>query len=908
MLARYVKILSGIALFLALPSGLFAQEDFVQTEMERIQQDFQLDRMGDLEGVDGSMPGEISQEDLVRELMKPGNEHLLEQIKETGRIETLHEIDRRIREAQAEDESTTEELDDEAKKEREEEERRLRSARATLEGLLFEDNYAYYMSIKDFYGYDIFLRTSQKDRDSFGLSNDNYIIGPGDEMVLTLWGDTDFQRNLTVSNDGTIYIRELGIVNVNGYTLSSLKQRMKTILARSFSTINPPTGEPTTHFDISLRKLKSINVFVSGEVVVPGSFSLNSHSTMLDALKLARGVTAKGTLRDILLFRGGEIISRLDIYDYLLKGGSVGDVNLKNGDIVFVGPRLGTIELRGEVLRPLKYELKHDETLRDLIHFSGGLLPSASIDMVTVERILPFEDRIGPVVTTKIYDFEFTQNIGGSVQVKPIRLHNHDVVNVFQVPRIVTDYVAISGAVYRKGRYYYEEDMTVSQLLQKSGGPLSDAFLSRVELVRTHPDFTTEFHSLDLTQGDMNLKLAQRDSIHIHSEQSLKSRKIVLISGHIANPGFYFLHKNMRISDLILTRGGLEDKRHRASTYLERADLIRYAEDGLTTKIIPIDLRKVLEGDRSEDIILQDRDHLRIYHKGVVFSEPKVKITGYVRYEGEYPLSKNMTIEDLVMRAHGFRDGAYKYKAVVFRMKRDRAETDSLSTILEVDIESDFLEKGYIAERNFFLQDNDHVVIRKHPDFEHLRTVTISGHVKFPGVYNLTRRQESFKDIVERAGGLTSEAFIEGTVLQRDSIKFHADFGRALTHRGANIVMRHGDDIHIPKRPGKVKVEGFVYSPGVFTYRSDWTLADYVEAAGGPVRDLEYMLGETIVYYPGGNARVDGWLFSPDVTEGSTIVVEKTRRPPESQWRNEVRQWLGIVTSTITILVLISRM
>ncbi|MFO7810794.1 MAG: SLBB domain-containing protein, partial [Candidatus Delongbacteria bacterium] len=441
---------------------LYAQEgDFIESEMIKIQEEFRTDRIepsAELEQ-DSQDPAEINQDALIEELMKPGNEGLLEQIRESGRMEVLEDIDGKLTEKKTEEELAREKEEQERlnQEEKEEEERKLKAARASLDGLLFEDNYAYYQSIKDFYGYDIFLRVATKSSESALLSNDEYVVGPGDELVLTLWGDTEFQRFLRVNDDGTIYTRELGIVNVNGYKVSELYDRLKRILSRKYATINPPNGEPTTFYDISIRKLKSITVSVNGEVVVPGSYTVSHNSTILDVLKQAKGVTAKGTLRDIVLIRGSKKLLHFDVYDYLMTGKTVEDVTLKEGDNIFVGPRKGTVELTGEVLKPLKYELKRNEDLSHLIKYSGGLLPTAAIDQISIERIMPFENRTGPVVTTKIYDHDFTYLSDGKVKVVPVKLFNHDVVKVFQVPKLLTDYVAIGGAVYRKGKYSFKD-------------------------------------------------------------------------------------------------------------------------------------------------------------------------------------------------------------------------------------------------------------------------------------------------------------------------------------------------------------------------------------------------------------------------------------------------------------------
>jgi polysaccharide biosynthesis/export protein len=196
-------------------------------------------------------------------------------------------------------------------------------------------------------------------------------------------------------------------------------------------------------------------------------------------------------------------------------------------------------------------------------------------------------------------------------------------------------------------------------------------------------------------------------------------------------------------------------------------------------------------------------------------------------------------------------------------------------------------------------------VIRKSPFYRDLRKVTISGQVSFPGVYTLVAKDETMRDIIDRAGGLTSEAFIEGTELTRDTLKLVSDFRRAYASDSKyGILLRDGDDIHIPLSPGTVKVEGFVYTPGLIKYRKDWSLGDYIEAAGGQITELEFKSGNAVVYYPGGNAKVDGWFFSPDVKEGSRIVVPKIKREAFKEWRSEIGGWLGVITTSLTLVLL----
>jgi polysaccharide biosynthesis/export protein len=888
---------------------LFSQEAETQlgSEILKIQQDFQTNKVEPVEDLSKEeIP--ISQDDIMKELMKPGNENLLEQIKQSPKFIEMDEQEKQVVKDQKKEDDLEEEKNKKQKEKEEEEEERIKKAKATMQGLLFEDNYAYYESIKDFYGYDLFLKFTGKTNEEGMSTNSNYVVGPGDELVLTLWGDTEFQKVLKVSNEGTVFISDVGVLSIHGYKISELYEKLKIALSRRYNTISPSSGNPTTYFDISISKFKSINVFVNGEVVAPGSYTLSSYATILDALQKAKGVTAKGTLRNIVLLRNDKVVNELDIYDFLMSGKNVSDVNVKDGDNIFVGPRISTVQLNGEVLRPLRYELKKDETIKDLIKFSGGLLATSSIDRVKIERIIPFEERTNPVVTTKVMDMEFTKVDGNNLIIEPVKLFNHDQVTIYQVPRLLTDYISLDGAVYRKGRYNYKKDMSIKDVLSVSGGYLSDAHIERVELIRTLPNSTTELYCLNLQENGMDFVLSNKDSIYIQSEWNLKSKKLVMISGYIDRPGFQYLSENTRISDFIFSRGGIEDDKHKKHTYMKRADLIRYNDDGLTTRIIPINLEKVFAGDRTEDILLQDMDHLKIYNITLKYTPSKVRINGYVKKEGEYSLSEKMTVEDLIIFANGFKEGADRYSAVVFRMNRNRNENDPISQVHEIDLDKDFIDKGILSDPNFFLEDKDLVVVRRHSDYVELKRVTISGEVRKPGVYSLVKKSETFQDLIKRAGGLTSEAFIEGTQLIRDdSVKIVADFKKAVSGSSSSfIVLKEDDDIYVPKRPGFVTVEGFVYSPGTIAFRKGWSISDYVKAAGGTIEDIEFTPTDPVIYYPGGSAKIDdGWLYSPNVLEGSKIVVSKVKKQADTNWTFELRNWLSLVTSALTVILLI---
>jgi protein involved in polysaccharide export with SLBB domain len=853
---------------------------------------------------------QIPQSRLLEELNKPGNEVLLEQLKngDLQQKQEVLELDMRDLKENIEQLKENKKNSEEALVEEEDDKLKVSSSSE-----LYFDMNRYFESIKDFYGYKMFIYNSEEENDNkareelYPARNSGHVISPGDSFILTVWGDAEFQRRLPVSSEGTVYIENVGVISVHGLSISEFEAKLKNNLSKKYKTIDPANGNPTTFFDISFDKYNVLNVFVTGEVIEPGPFQMSPTSTIIAALIKAKGVTAKGTLRNIHLIRDGKVIKNFDLYDYLQTGKDVNDIMLQNNDNIFVSTRNSTIELTGEVINPLKYELKADETLNDLIKYSGGLLSTAAVDKITIERIVPIEKRTTPVVYSNIIDEDFTYIKDGKVNVHPVKLYDRDIIKVHAIPRILTDYISINGAVYRKGRYRFDSGMTLKDIITKSGGLLADAYTDKIELIRTQPDQKKEFKSLNITdEANYNFRLNSLDSIKIHSKWDLQSKKVVVINGYIKNPGFEYLADSTKVSDFIFSRGGILDEWRRSRTYLLRAELTRYNEDGVTTRIINLNLEKILNGDKNEDIFLQDGDQLRIFDLYMIYSEGKVTISGYVKNEGEYKLSTNMTVEDLILKANGFREGAYEYKAVIFRMNTSENNSDSLSQVYEIQLPKDYLKTEQILKSNFILKDNDHVVIRKNPFFRDLRKVTISGQVMFPGVYTLVSKDETLKDVIDRAGGLTSEAFIEGTVFMRDTLKLVSDFKKATEKNSLNgIILKDGDDIHVPTHPGTVMVEGYVYTKGLIKFRSDWDLDDYIEAAGGKVVELDFKSGDAVVYYPGGNAEVDnGWFFSPGVKEGSTIVVPKIKKEAFKEWRTEIGGWLGVITTSLTLVLL----
>ena len=892
------RVLTLICILIVYGLKLYSQqESFIELERIKTQEEFQ----------DANVSVEpIPQSRLIEELSKPGNEMLLEQFQnsklknesETKRIQEeklkeIHDPEDLNIEDQEDDQKEIEKIEDE-------DEKKISS----IVEMMF-DRELYYRSIMDFYGYKIFFDPDPKNPlpVTSVTTNMEHIVGPGDSFILSLWGSTELRTRLTVSPEGTIFIQNVGMISVHGLKVKELEEKLKKILSKNYKTIAPAEGNPSTFIDVTYDRLNTIVVFVNGEVVVPGPYELSPNSTIISALTKAGGVTAKGTLRDIQVIRNGKIVTSFDVYDYLNSGKDVTDLLLKANDNIFVRPRLSTVELEGEVFNPLKYELKPEETLEDLIKYSGGLLSTASIDIFTIERLTPVEKRKKPTVLTEMIDFPLTTNDNGELKLNPVKLHDLDKVTIKPIPRILTNFVAVNGAVYRSGRYQFREGMTLSNLIEKSGGLLADAFIKKAELIRTYPDTKNEYVSLDLNDPeDMNFELKSLDSIHIYSEWMLKNKKMVLVTGYIKNPGITVLNDSMRVSDLIFSRGGIEDDDQKKLTYMERADIVRFNADGITTRVIPINLTEALNGNKENNILLENNDHLRIYSRYVNTTKKKIYISGFVKEEGTYNLRDQMTVEDIILEAGGFKEGAYEFQADVFRKNLN---SDILSRVYNIQINRNLFSEKRTDQ--FYLEQDDYVVIRKDPDKEKQKVVYISGQVKFPGLYTIEKKNETLRSLINRSGGLTEEAFISGIEYERDSIRIYSDYKESIYGKlKSDIILKDRDSIYVPSRPSTVSVEGFVYTPGLLTYRDDWSLDDYIEAAGGIIKDLEYEAGEPIVYYPGGNAEVDdGWFFSPSVKEGSKIVIPNHKKEPKTDVIIELRAWMSIITSAITLYVLV---
>ncbi len=619
-----------------------------------------------------------------------------------------------------------------------------------------------------YFGYNTFQTIPESFKPSAtGPVSDGYIIGYGDELRLVVWGATEFQYELKVDREGRIFVPRVGQLTVANKSLEKCREEVKNWLSRKYRGL--VKSPPTIFMDLTLTRLRPIRVFVLGEVAQPGGYNVSSHSTVFNVLYSVGGPLRRGTLRNIQLIRDGKIIETVDFYDYLLKGYGANSIRLQDNDHVFIPTRGKTVSIRGQVRRAAFYELKEGETVVDLIQFAGGLQPEAYAKRFQIERVIPFEERQDPSIARKIIDLNLEDVLSGQQKIK---LQDGDRVRIFSILDILENVVRISGAVYQPGTYELSDTLqTVRQLINDADGLTGDAYLDKAELTRLNLDGTERLINLDLQQvfsnnPAHNITLQPEDRLRVYSIHELEYPNRVRISGEVRRPGSYPLVDSMSVYDLLFRGGGLKDSVFLERVYLERADLIRKDENGLTRQIIQFDLGQALKKQGIARKLLKPDDQIVIYPRDIKqVTARNVSIVGRVQNPGNRAWRSNMTLHDLVFSARGLQDPEYLEDVYLERADLFREiETGGKEIRLSFNLRKVLQGKG-IA--NMSLEPND--VVRIYPaTVEEFRDnyVNVKGEVKNPGQYRL-RENMNLEDLLLVAGGFTRGAYIKEVEINR---------------------------------------------------------------------------------------------------------------------------------------------
>ena len=761
------------------------------------------------------------------------------------------------------------------------------------------------------FGYEIFnLSPKSFEPLNSGPVDPNYTLGPGDEIVISIWGDTEQFHKLVIDREGKILLPDVGQVVLTGLTMQRAEDKILRRLAGVYSSIRPKSGSPSIFMDVSLGRLRSIRVFIVGEVVRPGGYTMRATSTSFNALYYAGGPNAQGSFRDIRLLRNGKVFTTFDIYSYILYGNTKRDVRLHDGDTIFIPRRGRQVAIKGEVFRPALFELKSRDGLKKLLEIAGGLKPTASIDRLQIDRIVPFKDRDRNSSERKIVDVDYRSILNGSL--KDFKLIDNDVISVFPIINFKRNLVSISGTIMRPGTYEWTSDLRLSGLIGEAGGVLGDVFLDRAEIVRTLDDSSRVLLNVNLAkalEGDTlnNIPLEQLDEVRIYSIHDMRKPPEVSIFGHVLRQGKYELLDNMTLYDLIFRAGGMLDDDFRKLTYLERADVIRLNEDGITRKTIPVNLRGVLDKKAEDNLLLQNHDEVIVYDIWTIKKRRYVTIVGKVKKPDQFELTDKMTLRDLILRAGGYTDDAFVYQAEIAKINPYNLDENTLATIEIVDLPQDLSQNG--DEGEYYLSEYDKITVKRHPFWQLHVSVSILGQVKFPGEYSLRTYEEGIYDLIQRAGGLLSDAFLVGSRLMRKNNRVIVDFKKALKKRSPtdDLILMPGDIIIIPRRPKIVEVSGSVNIPSLIKFVPGNKSMYYVSRAGGfhvdgNRRNLLISRADGSVV----NARKRFWL-DPTVNEGDEIIVAMKEKKEPFDLSEFLSETSTILASLATLVFVISQ-
>ncbi|UVV84294.1 SLBB domain-containing protein [Bacteroides thetaiotaomicron] len=655
----------------------------------------------------------------------------------------------------------------------------------------------------------------------------NYRLGPGDEVIIDIWGASQNTIRQQISPEGTINIQKIGPVNLSGMTVSAANDYLKGALNKIYNGLNNTT-DPTSDIRLTLGNIRTIQINVMGEVVQPGTYALSSFSTVFHALYRAGGVSDIGSLRNVQLVRNGKNIATIDVYEFIMKGNTQDDIRLQEGDVVIVPAYDVLVKISGKVKRPMRFEMKKDENLATLIKYAGGFEADAYTRSLRVVRQNGEEYEVN---TVKDMDYSI------------YTMRNGDVVTAEAILNRFTNKLEIRGAVYRPGIYQLSGKLnTIRELVNEAQGLTGDAFLNRAVLYRQREDLTSEVVQIDIKSimdgTSPNLALMKNDILYIPSIHDLEDRGNVTVHGEVAHPD-------------------------------------------------------------------------------------------------SYPYADNMTLEDLIIQAGGLKEAASTVRIDVSRRiknPRSTADNDTIGQMYTFSLKDGFVIDG---QPGFILQPYDEVYVRRSPGYQAQQNVVIDGEILFGGNYAMTNREERLSDLVNKAGGPTSLAYLRGAKLTRvasagekkrmgdvirlmsrqlgeamidslgigveDTFTVGIDLEKALTNPkgSADLVLREGDVVFIPKNTNTVTINGAVMVPNTVSYMKGKDVDYYLNQAGG-CSDNAKKSKKFIVYMNGQVTKVKG-SGKKQIEPGCEIIV-----PSKAKKKGNIANILGYATSFSSLGMMIA--
>ena len=747
----------------------------------------------------------------------------------------------------------------------------------------------------------------------------DYVVGPGDGLTINLSGGISQRLQRVVDREGRVVLPEVGAIEVSGRNLGDVQHLMQTTLRRQFRDVDA---------DVSLSRIRTVRVYVVGDVERPGAYDVSSLSTPLNALYIAGGPTTGGSLRILQHYRGKQLVEQVDVYDLLLHGIRGDMQRLQAGDTIQVPPLKGEVTIEGMVRRPAIYELNGEKSLADVLELAGGVLPSGTLRHVDVERLESHESR-----TMLRLDIPEANNQEQVTQaLEDFKVQDGDKIKITPILPYADKTVYLDGYVSHPGKFAYGDGMKVTDLIKSYKDLLPEPSTTHAEIIRlASPDYTPvvlTFNLADALAGkDQDLVLKPFDTVRVFSKYDFEDPPLITVTGEVRDPGDHMTNGAAHLRDAVYLAGGTT-----RDALLDDAQVFRKTNDG-KLDVINVNLAKALEGDDKNNILLEPKDRIFIHRDLNKLDPPTVTIEGEVGRPGKYPLGENLTAASLVRLAGGFKRSAYTQEADLTRYELAQG-TKIVSDHVEVPIAKAMADE---ADADVRLRDGDVLTIRQLTGWNDVgATIKVAGEVVHPGTYGI-QAGERLSSVIERAGGFTPGAYPYGAVFERVELreleeKNRADLiermkaeaknvklvpdmdqddqaqakasvlqyqksianlentppaGRLVIHvstevkrwanTSADVQVRAGDAIYVPKRPGIIVVDGSVYNPTGITYKPGKNAGWYLKQAGGPT-SMADKKGIFVVRADGSVAGGPGGMFSGGVESaelrpGDMVVV-----------------------------------
>jgi polysaccharide export outer membrane protein len=770
----------------------------------------------------------------------------------------------------------------------------------------------------------------------------DYVLGPGDSLTINLVGGVSQRLRRVVDLEGRVILPEVGGVEVAGKTLGDVQQMVQTVMRTEYRNVQA---------DVSLSKLRSVRVYVVGDVQYPGAYQVSALSTALNAVYEAGGPTSRGSVRIFNHYRGKQLVEKIDIYDLLLHGVNANVQRLQSGDTIQVPPLGAEVTISGMVRRPAIYELNGETSLAQVLEVAGGVLPSGTLRHVDVERLEAHESR-----TMLRLDIPENNNQDAVTKaLEDFNIHDGDKVQISPILPYADKTVYLDGYVFRPGKFAYRDGMKVTDLIKSYKDLLPEPYKQHAEIIRLKaPDNTPEVLAFNLDDAlagkEQDLVLEPFDTVRVFGRYDFEDPPIVTVTGEVRDPGDHITNGVIHLRDAIYLAGNTT-----SDAQFDNVQVFRKTEQG-ELRVISVNLTAALAGDEKDDILLEPKDRVIVHRNLTKVDPPTVTIEGEVGRPGKYPLGDEMTAAGLVRFAGGLKRGAYS----------DEADLTSYIVQNGSKIVSDHrtvqIARALAGEpdSDVRLHDGDVLTIRQLSGWNDLgATITVKGEVVHPGAYGI-QEGERLSSIIKRAGGFSADAYPYAAVFERAQVREleernRADLiqrvkgeesavrvlptqenedtvakqaavqqyqstleklertppaGRLVIHvsnnlkrwanTSADIQVRAGDSIYIPKKPGIVMVNGAVYNPTGITYRPGKNAGWYLNQAGGPTEEANkkavFVIRGDGSVVGGKSGLFSGGVENAELQPGDMVVVPERIYAISRRWQNTV-QAAQILTS-----------